>query len=60
MNPGMAYSCVQEAIRGRLGEPLGLGVASARVVLSGSRLARKISIRTNRDGRQDSAWWWEI
>lgn len=46
----MAQTCLQEAIRGKIGDPHDGPVASAHVVLSGSRLARKIATRTGSEG----------
>ena len=50
MAPGMTQTCLQEAIRGKIGDPQALPVASARVVLSGSKLGQKIATRTGSEG----------
>jgi len=50
MDSGMMQSCLQEAIRGKIGDPQALPVASARVVLSGSKLGQKIATRTGSEG----------
>ncbi|MCU0236186.1 MAG: carboxypeptidase-like regulatory domain-containing protein [Acidobacteria bacterium] len=50
MDPGVAQSCLQEAIRGKIGDPNDGPVAAAHVVLSGSRLARRIATRTGSEG----------
>lgn len=46
----MRQACLQEAIRGKIGDPQALPVASARVVLSGSKLGQKIATRTGSEG----------
>ncbi len=50
MNLGMTQTCLQEAIRGKIGDPQALPVASARVVLSGSKLGQKLATRTGSGG----------
>jgi hypothetical protein len=50
MELGLARTCLQEAIRGKIGDPQDSPVASARVVLSGSKLSQKIATRTGSEG----------
>ena len=50
MNFGMARTCLQPAIRGKIGDPLDYPVKSARVVLSGSKLADKLCTVTGMEG----------
>lgn len=50
MNSGMTQTCLQEAIRGKIGDPQDSPVASACVILSGSKLAQKITTRTGSEG----------
>jgi hypothetical protein len=50
MNFGMGKTYLQPAIRGKIGDLLDYPVASARVVLSGSSLAEKLSTITGMEG----------
>jgi hypothetical protein len=47
---GQAKTRLQAAIRGKIGDPRDDPVAAARVVLSGAKLAQKISTRTGNEG----------
>jgi len=50
MNLGMGRTCLQPAIRGKIGDLLDYPVASARVILSGSKLAEKLCTLTGMEG----------
>jgi hypothetical protein len=50
MNHGMEQVYLQPAIRGKIGDLLDYPIASARVVLSGSSLAEKLSTITGQEG----------
>jgi hypothetical protein len=50
MNLGAEITCLQPAIRGKIGDHLDYPVASARVVLSGSKLAEKRCTLTGMEG----------
>jgi hypothetical protein len=50
MNIGMGRTCLQPAIRGKIGDLLDYPVASARVVLSGSKLDEKLCTMTGMEG----------
>jgi hypothetical protein len=50
MSSVSAPTCLQAAIRGKIGDPLDDPVAAARVVLSGSKLPQKIATRTGSGG----------
>jgi hypothetical protein len=50
LNIGQARTQLQAAIRGKIGDPQDDPVAAARVVLSGSKLAQKISTQTGNEG----------
>lgn len=50
MNFGMGTACLQPAIRGKIGDLLDYPVVSARVLLSGSKLAEKLCAMTGMEG----------
>lgn len=50
MNSAMESLRLQPAIRGKIADPANMPVASARVVLGGAKLAKKISTVTGREG----------
>jgi hypothetical protein len=50
MNFGMGMTCLQPAIRGKIGDLLDYPVVSARVLLSGSKLAEKRCTMTGLEG----------
>jgi len=50
MNCGLEKACLQPAIRGKIADLLDYPVASARVVLSGSKLAEKLCTMTGIEG----------